>query len=89
MQPFHDYFYCMSSHGFYCLSLFCLSFQKSSLLFENLTTSYSWPWETFVCNQSPASDRLVGLVVKVSASRAEDPGFESRLRQDFSAVESY
>ena len=29
-------------------------------------------------------DRLVGLVVKVSASRAEDPGFESRLRRDFS-----
>ena len=29
-------------------------------------------------------DRLLGLVVKVSASRAEDPGFESRLRRDFS-----
>ena len=29
-------------------------------------------------------DRLVGLVVKASASRAEDPGFESRLRQEFS-----
>ena len=29
-------------------------------------------------------DRLVGPVVKVSASRAEDPGFESRLRRDFS-----
>ena len=28
--------------------------------------------------------RLVGLVVKASASRAEDPGFESRLRRDFS-----
>ena len=27
---------------------------------------------------------LVGLVVKASASRAEDPGFESRLRRDFS-----
>ena len=32
----------------------------------------------------PESDRLVGLVVKASASRAEDPGFESRLRRDFS-----
>ena len=31
-----------------------------------------------------SSDRLVGLVVKASASRAEDPGFESRLRRDFS-----
>ena len=27
-------------------------------------------------------DRVVGLVVKASASRAEDPGFESRLRRD-------
>ena len=27
---------------------------------------------------------LAGLVVKASASRAEDPGFESRLRRDFS-----
>ena len=34
-------------------------------------------------------DRLVGLVVKVSASRAEDPGFESRLRRDFFGIESY
>ena len=28
--------------------------------------------------------RLVGLVVKASASGAEDPGIESRLRWDFS-----
>ena len=33
--------------------------------------------------------RLVGLVVKASAWRAEDPGFESRLRRDFFGVESY
>ena len=33
--------------------------------------------------------RLVGVVVKASASRAEDPGFESRLRRDFFGVESY
>ena len=33
--------------------------------------------------------RLIGLVVKVSASRAEDPGFKSRLQWDFSGVESY
>ena len=32
----------------------------------------------------PGIDRLVGLVVKAFASGAEDPGFESRLRQDFS-----
>ena len=30
------------------------------------------------------TDCLVGQVVKASASRAEGPGFESRLRQDFS-----
>ena len=29
-------------------------------------------------------DRLAGLVVKASASGAEDPGFESRLRRDIS-----
>ena len=35
------------------------------------------------------SDRLVGLVVKTSASRAQDPGFESRVRREFFGVESY
>ena len=30
------------------------------------------------------ANRLVGLVVKASASRAEDPNFESSLRRDFS-----
>ena len=34
-------------------------------------------------------NRLVGLVVKASASRAEDPGFESRLQLDYSGVEFY
>ena len=34
-------------------------------------------------------NRLVGLVVKASASRAEDPGFESRLPREFFGVESY
>ena len=29
-------------------------------------------------------DRLVGLVVKASASRAEDPEFDSRFRRNFS-----
>ena len=29
-------------------------------------------------------DRLVGLVDEASASRVEDPGFESHLRRDFS-----
>ena len=34
-------------------------------------------------------NRLVGLVVKASASRVEDHRFKSRLRRDFSGVESY
>ena len=33
--------------------------------------------------------RLVGQVVKASASRAEDLGFKSQLLRDFSGVESY
>ena len=37
---------------------------------------------TTLC-KSVTGDRLVGLVVKASASGAEDPGFESRLRRDF------
>ena len=36
-----------------------------------------------VSNKS-ARYRLVGLVVKTSTSGAEEPGFESRLRRDFS-----
>ena len=34
-------------------------------------------------------DGHVGLVVKAFALGAEDLGFESRLRRDFSGVESY
>ena len=34
--------------------------------------------------KSSKQDRLVGLVVKASASRAEDLGFESRWQRDFS-----
>ena len=41
------------------------------------------------CVTFHVSHRFVGLVVKASASRAEDPGFESRLCRDFSGVESY
>ena len=37
----------------------------------------------YICGYT-IKDRLVGLVVKLSASWAEDPGFESCLRQDFS-----
>ena len=42
-----------------------------------------------VHTDSPPRNRLFGQVVKASASRAEDPEFESRRRRDFSRVESY
>ena len=38
---------------------------------------------------SVLGDRLIGLVVKTSTSRVGDPGFDSRLRHDFSGVESH
>ena len=38
---------------------------------------------TLSCNHN-RMDRLVGLVVKASASRAENSGFESNLRREFS-----
>ena len=38
---------------------------------------------------STQGDCFVGLVVKASASRAEDPGFESRLQQDISGSSLY
>ena len=60
---------------------------------DKRATDHSTECETPVTGQWPISaflsDRLVGLVVKASASRAEDPGFESRLRRDFFGVESY
>ena len=37
-------------------------------------------------NMLPSYDRLVGLVVKAPASRAEDPGSESFVRRDFSGA---
>ena len=48
--------------------------------------------QTPYTNNKPGTetmDCLVGVVVKASASRVEDPRFESRLRQDFFRVESY
>ena len=46
--------------------------------------------QTLVAGEISAEfDCLVGLVVKTSTSRAEDPWFEMRLRRDFFGVESY
>ena len=42
-------------------------------------------WGTQPQRRAPVvGNRLVGLLVKVSAPRAEYPGFESRLSRDFS-----
>ena len=81
----------------YCLPLL------SEMLSNTVVDGVLWPAvcvKRQVCASGPWSlsvqwvfssdvDRLVGLVVKASASRAEDPGFESRLRRDFFWVESY
>ena len=37
---------------------------------------------------APLVNRLIGLVVKVSASRVVDPGFNSCLRWDFLGIKS-
>ena len=42
------------------------------------TNTISSPGSFLLC-----CDRLIGLVVKASASRAEDPGFDSHLRRGF------
>ena len=47
------------------------------------------PLELAMSPHSSPVNRLVGLVVKASASRVEGPGFESRLRRDFFRVDSY
>ena len=60
----------------------CITF---SVLFIILSLQHSFATDLYV----PARYRLVGLVVKASASRTEGPGFESRLRRDFFGVESY
>ena len=47
-----------------------------------------WP-PTHINSLLCPPNRLAGLVAKASTSRADGPGFESRLRRDFSGVESY
>ena len=86
---------CFSSP--FLLSSSFLSFFFSLIFFSLFVVSrdnYSATTRRFK-NSSPSPlsssspDRLVGLVVKASASRAEGPGFESRLCRDFFGVESY
>ena len=64
-----------------------LPIKKSNQIKSNLSSlSISLSVSLSVCL---SVYRLVGLVVKVSASKAEVPGLESRLRRDFFGVESY
>ena len=61
----------------------CDHYAVSKIQFPHSDFDHEAEWD------HPPWDRLVGLVVKASASRAEDPGFESRSHRDFSGVESY
>ena len=54
-----------------------------------VSVSLSLSLSLFLSLSLSLSHRLVGLVVKASASSAGGPGFESRLRRDFFGVESY
>ena len=65
-------------------------FQHSPVLDMNVRIFWICTMEC-MCTQTLIQRvyHLVGLVVKASASRAEGPGFESRLRRDFFGVESY
>ena len=55
----------------------------------DLTKDACWLASSLAGRSFLSGHRLVGLVVKASASRAEGPGFESRLRRDFFEVELY
>ena len=68
-----------------------------SVVLSQDTVAVSCPLSRYCCCQlsslkillltvALSQDRLAGLVVKTSASGAEDPGFESRLRWDFSGL---
>ena len=70
------------SQALFALMKFCVSFC--------IVSTDSFRILFLICIVGSSSfDRLVGLVVKASSSRAEDPGYESRLRRDFFGYESY
>ena len=69
-----------------CLLVFATASSFSSACVDSRNSSLRYRHGAPVLR---VADRLAGLVVKASASRAEDPGFESRLRRDFFGVESY
>ena len=65
------------------------------MLGEFMINKQGWKWSVPVLCIfetslfSTFSNHLLGLVVKVSTPWVEDTGFKSRLRKDFSGVESY
>ena len=81
-------FFLFKSLG-HCLNLYQLKHittKTSKGLFEINSPGFS----PSICNVKIIDmHRLIGLVVKASASRAEDPGLKSRLRRDFGGIESY
>ena len=77
---------CINKNHFY-IGMHWTSLNRSG---SNLVWSHDdWYCWTVHLDTGLWPNHLVGLVVKVSASRAEDLGFESRLRRDFFGVESY
>ena len=56
---------------------------KTSNTYMNECLADVYSYTPFKCFGPRIVDRLVGQVVKASASRVEGPGFESRLRRDF------
>ena len=81
--PFLSLFLCVSVSVCVTVSTFLFCLCASVCFCLSLSISLSVSLSVFVCRP----DRLTGLVVKASASRAEDPAFESRLLRDFFGVE--
>ena len=67
----------------------CVLFNKQVFPGLSHRVRFSTPLHSVQWSSSLALYRLVDLVVKVSASRAEDPEFESRFCRDSFGVESY
>ena len=80
----HHWLCCTCAVTFRCVSLlsniFVHQIRPSVLIYAYMYIFGNNDW----CNCHHRIDCLIGLVVKASASRAKDPGFESHLRQEFS-----
>ena len=74
------YYFC-----FFCCIVGLADIHKDDIIILFFTDSPALQ----TCSLLYTRHHLVRRVVKVPASRAEDPGFESHLRWNFSRVESY